>query len=469
MIVTDITAGAHHPASTHKRCKVSKQTQPPKGFRDFLPSDFRARDFLKKTISATYEQFGYHPIDTPVVEDTSVLLGKGGGENEKLMFMILKRGDKMKAAIDSCRWHELADMGLRFDLTVPLARFMAAHSAELPPVFKRYQIAPVWRADRPQHGRFREFYQCDIDIVGSDSMLAEADVILATATCLARLGFSGLELRLNNRPLVSLLLKAFGLEDGNIGDACRALDKIDKIGIDGAIGEMRQNGISGEICTLAHDFYAATAEAANLEKIEKMAALTGTPGALLTTQLREIVLACDGMGGLDLVVDPFLVRGMDYYTGPIFEVRAPGVPFTLAGGGRYDGLIGAFSGRQIPATGFSIGFERILVLMKERGMLPDFASTGAVAICSDGTAPTIEIMKTASAIRANGHTVDVLVRKAPLGKLLQDAENSGAKIAIIIRDKSGAVEYEIRDLNNRSSEKTGFDMLPDMVESLLGR
>ncbi len=435
-----------------------------------MPDDFKAREYLKRIISETYEQYGYQPIDTPVVENVDVLEGKGGGENEKLMFKVLKRGNKLSKAIGAQDWARLADMGLRFDLTVPFARFVAAHLNELPPVFKRYHIAPVWRADRPQFGRFREFVQCDVDVIGSDSMMAEADVICATATCLKRIGFGeGLTLRINNRPLAPLLLGAMGLPENLLGEGCRLVDKLDKLGIGGVCEELQKTGASGETAQNLSAFYKST-EAANSEgRIAAMReAVSGEDADALIGRIEEILDLCEGVAEIDIVFDPFLVRGMDYYTGPIFEITHPDVGFSLAGGGRYDRLVGMFCGnRDIPATGFSIGFERILVLMKERGMLPENQSGIDVVVCADGTGVSGRALIAAGeTLRAKKLKVDVALTGGTVGKTMQLAQKRSAAFGVILRagDPDNA---EVRELDTRRSETMSIGAAAETIAGKL--
>lgn len=434
------------------------KVQPPKGFRDLLPDDFQAREYLKRIISDTYEQYGYQPIDTPVVENVEVLEGKGGGENEKLMFKVLKRGQKLSKAISAQNWKQLADMGLRFDLTVPLARFVAANLNELPPVFKRYHIAPVWRADRPQFGRFREFVQCDVDVIGSGSMMAEADVICATAACLKRIGFTeGLTLRINNRPLAPMLLGAMDLPEGQLAEGCRIVDKLDKIGIDGVLAELKKNGAPEEAARRLGDFYQAAETADSAGRIALLRdVVEGGRARELIDQIDEILELCADAAQIDIVFDPFLVRGMDYYTGPIFEITHPDAGFSLAGGGRYDKLVGMFCGnRDIPATGFSIGFERILVLMKERGMLPENQYGVDVMVCADGDVAGRALIEAGEKIRAEGLRVDVALSGGKLGKLLQQAEKQSARFGVILK-ADDPDNVEIRELATRESTTTGL-------------
>jgi len=445
------------------------EARPPKGFRDLLPEDFYAREYLKRIISATYEQFGFVPIDTPVMENTEVLLGKGGGENEKLMFKILKRGRKLTKAIAAEKWDELSDMGLRYDLTVPLARFVAANRNELPPVFKRYQISPVWRADRPQFGRYREFVQCDVDVIGTESMAAEADAICATTTCLARIGFKDMTLHLNARPLVSMLVRKMGVPDAAVEPTLTALDKIDRLGIDGAIDEAGAAGAPGDACGKIKKFYEDVEKLDSAARLDLVDSTCGGDAAGHTASLREIIDICPPLEETSILVDPFLVRGMDYYTGPIFEIRLPGASFSIAGGGRYDELVGSLSGGgSFPATGFSIGFERILVLMKENDMLPEGTGGLDAVICPDGGGGEKEMMALAGKLRDGGLKVDVSLAGLSVGKTMQEAERRKAKYGVIVTPGSPE-SVAVRDISTRETHDVNTGELLSWMKKNLGK
>src|SRR5215475_7250404 len=306
--------------------------------------------------------FGFEGMDTPAMENLQVFLGKGGGENEKLMFRVLKRGAELERAVAASRG-ELADLALRFDLTVPLARYYATHRGALPAVFKRYQIGPAWRAERAQHGRFREFVQCDADVLGSASMAVEAEVILAATTALAKLGFEGLVVRLNSRPLLALLVQSSGVPEEHVGAAFIAIDKLDKETPDAVRAELVGKGVPAAAVSALLDFHARSRTAASEELLREVEDHAGSAGAGLVTQLREVLGLTPPLPSGRLVFDPFLARGMDYYTGPIFEIAAAGVPFSLGGGGRFDELVERLAGARVPACGCSLGFERIYAVM----------------------------------------------------------------------------------------------------------
>lgn len=362
--------------------------------RDFLPADVRKREYVIGIIKEVYESYGFEPLETPAVENLETLMGKYGEEGNQLIFRILKRGEKLvQSAVfspsesgRSYNLDELSDLALRYDLTVPLARVVAHHRNELPKFFKRYQIQPVWRADRPARGRFREFYQCDVDAIGSTSTAIEAEIISAACDILERLGFSDYEVRLNHRQILTQLVADAGID--NETDALVALDKLDKVGSKGVKDELISRGISED----SADRF-----------------LTTVAGGATNGQLDEILHFC---GGRPVRIDASLARGLSYYTGAIMEIVLTDGDFkgSIGGGGRYDGLIGMFSKEQIPACGFSLGLERILVVMEERGMFPPeiAESTPAdvmVTIFSDET--IAGSLKLAAELRNRGLRVTV--------------------------------------------------------------
>jgi histidyl-tRNA synthetase len=369
-------------------------TQPARGMRDFLPDDVRRREYVVRIIKDVYDRYGFEPLETPAAENIETLLGKYGEEGSKLIFKILKRGD-----------HEAsgeADLALRYDLTVPLARVVAEYQSRLPRVFKRYQIQPVWRADRPARGRFREFYQCDIDTIGSTSPVAEAEQIAAASEILIALGFEDFVIRVNHRKFLAAWLRQVPVPDDRHADVLITIDKVDKIGRDGVAKELADKQYSAEqIAGITRwiganhppewvDSAAAQFEPGadtGLENLRTIVQLTGTTAA--RGRLR---------------VDPALARGLGYYTGAIMEVNVKDLPGSIAAGGRYDNLIGAFSGGDIPACGFSLGLERILVVMQERGMFPAAVENTSVdvvvAALEEAAQPAA--METAAELRRSG-------------------------------------------------------------------
>jgi histidyl-tRNA synthetase len=340
---------------------MASQVNPPRGMRDFLPSEKAHRDRVLDAIRATYREHGFDEIETPVMEDSGRLNSGLGGDNEKLAFGILKRGlgrddfEKAESTLD------LIDMGLRFDLTVPLARFYATHRGELPAVFRSIQAAPVWRAERPQKGRYRQFVQCDIDIIGEGGLVAEVELIAATLATLDAIGLEGATVRINDRRILTSMLEIFGFEPDSYDSALITIDKMDKVGQQGVLAELAEKGLPTE--ALAEFF--ARPMTMELVSFSERAIQKFTPEGIAIAPVKDLATIGDSLGELAqrLTFDPFLVRGMGYYTGTIFEVAHPSVDYSLGGGGRYDGMIGRFLGTDVAAVGFSLGFERIVDLV----------------------------------------------------------------------------------------------------------
>lgn len=339
--------------------------KPVTGMKDVLPAEMQIRDYVMNVIKENYRKFGFTPIETPCVETIGNLCSKQGGENEKLIFKIMKRGDKLNLA-EAKEEGDLVDSGLRYDLTLPLARYYSNNAANLPAPFKALQMGNVWRADRPQKGRFRQFMQCDIDILGEPSNLAEIELILATTTTLGKLGFSNFKVRINERRILKAMASYAGFAEEELDTVFIILDKMDKIGMDGVAEDLTANGFSQE----AVDKYMALFE--GIEKAEDGIAYLGeTLGDYLEEEvvknLSEIKASVSATVDTNFTIefDPTLVRGMSYYTGTIFEIEMPEFGSSVAGGGRYDKMIGRFTGNDVPACGFSIGFERIITIMMD--------------------------------------------------------------------------------------------------------
>ena len=426
--------------------KVS--TKPPSGMRDFLPADIARRRHVTGIVREVYEGHGFVPLETPSIENLSTLLGKYGDEGDQLLFRLLHRRDALTRRVDkaaaenrSVTEADLADQGLRYDLTVPLARVVAQYG-ELPRFFRRYQIQPVWRADRPARGRYREFYQCDVDVVGTTSQLAEADVCSAVATALERLGFTDFTIRLNHRELLRSLIRAAGIDDELESTALVAVDKLDKIGRDGVLEELTGRAISKDSATRLLEILAppestnaAAADNAGRNRAT-LAHLAGCglddSGQQAVAALEELLALCaETVAGDHLVLAPELARGLSYYTGPIFEIAVPDLAGSLGGGGRYDGLIGMFGRKQIPAVGFSLGLERIILVMTEREMYPDLGIGAELMLCWMNV-DRHRLMGVATRLRAQGLRVEVFPDKAKLGKQLQYADAIGADFAAIV-------------------------------------
>lgn len=346
--------------------------KPVTGMKDIMPAEMQLRDYVIGVIKETYGKFGFTSIETPCVENIANLSSKQGGENEKLIFKILKRGEKLN--LETAKGEEdLVDGGLRYDLTVPLVRYYSNHANELPSPFKALQMGNVWRADRPQKGRYRQFMQCDIDILGEPSNLAEIELILATTTTLGKLGFRGFQIRINERRILKAMAAYSGFPEESYDQVFIILDKMDKIGLDGVAAELKGNGFGEESVEKYMELFQGMEEAENglvylTEKLE------GTLDAEVGQSLKEIIASVKATKAseFEIVFDPTLVRGMSYYTGTIFEIAMPEFGGSCGGGGRYDKMVGRFTGKDVPACGFSIGFERIILIMMENGFLiPD--------------------------------------------------------------------------------------------------
>lgn len=341
--------------------------KPVTGMRDILPEEMQIRNYVIGVIRETYGRFGFHSIETPCVENIANLTNKQGGDNEKLIFKILKRGEKLNVA-EATTEESVVDSGLRYDLTVPLVRYYSNNAANLPAPFKALQMGNVWRADRPQRGRYRQFMQCDIDILGEPSNLAEIELILATTTTLGRLGFQNFEIRINDRQILKAMAAYSGFPEDAYDSVFITLDKMDKIGLDGVEQELLEKGFAKEGVERYLTLYR------ELEKQENgvaylAEALAGVLEPSVVEGLQEIIDSVSATKAADfkLVFDATLVRGMSYYTGTIFEVALPGLGISCGGGGRYDKMVGKFTGNDVPACGFSIGFERIVLLLVENG------------------------------------------------------------------------------------------------------
>jgi histidyl-tRNA synthetase len=414
---------------------LMSKTQPARGMRDFLPADVRKRNYVINIIREVYESYGFEPLETPAVENLETLTGKYGEEGNQLIFKILKRGEKLDP-----NDKELADLALRYDLTVPLARVVANYKNELPKFFKRYQIQPVWRADRPARGRFREFYQCDVDAIGSSSMIVEAELIAAVSEILTRLGFNDFVIRINHRKVLTGLLELAGVTPEKQTDALVSLDKLDKIGSEGVLKELINRDIPDDVSKdLVNSFNSLT----NLSKgtnfvSENTVIKNGEINSIFLRRLKQFLGDSVSLtGGIEhikkilgliefngtsnsVVIDPSLARGLSYYTGAIFEIVLTNGDFagSIGGGGRYDGLIGMFGKEKIPACGFSLGLERILVVMNERGMFPpELETTSADVLVTIWSEDSIGAsLKLADELRKAGLRALVYSEADKLGK-----------------------------------------------------
>ena len=341
--------------------------KPVTGMKDILPAEMQLRDYVIGVIKETYAKFGFTSIETPCVENIANLSSRQGGENEKLIFKILKRGEKLN--LETAKEEaDLVDGGLRYDLTVPLVRYYSNHANELPSPFKALQIGNVWRADHPQKGRFRQFMQCDIDILGEPTNLAEIELILATTTTLGRLGFKGFQIRINERRILKAMAAYSGFEEDDYDQVFITLDKMDKIGLEGVRAELEKCGFPAQSIEKYLELFRGM-EAAKDRLAYLADRLQGTLDAEVGQSLEEIIASVRATKAseFEIVFDPTLVRGMSYYTGTIFEIAMPEFGASCGGGGRYDKMVGRFTGKDVPACGFSIGFERIILIMMENG------------------------------------------------------------------------------------------------------
>ncbi|WP_028244882.1 histidine--tRNA ligase [Pseudoclavibacter soli] len=412
---------------------MAQQITPPRGMRDFLPAEKARRERVLATILDTYRQHGFTQIETPVLEDLSRLTSGLGGDNEKLAFRVLRRGltpERLREAADTGDEKVLADLGLRFDLTVPLARYYASHHAELPKVFRAIQTGPVWRAERPQKGRYRQFVQCDIDILGEPSVLAELELITATSAALARLGLTGATIRVNDRGILDAVLADAGFAAADTSRVLISIDKLDKIGAAGVLAELAEAGLAAQAERLG--VFLQRVEQTGLQSLGEagIAELLGdieAPAAVenLVTIARAVAQSsqADPASAPTLVFDPTLVRGMGYYTGTIFEISHPESGSSIGGGGRYDGMIGRFLGTDVPAAGFSIGFERIIDLVDEGA---DEVPGGLVLLADRAALPEHLIAVKAQALATGQHArVDVVAEPKKVGRLLDELAAQG--------------------------------------------
>ncbi len=381
--------------------------KPVTGMKDILPEEMEIRDYVISVIKETYGSFGFTSMETPAVEHLENLNCKAGGENEKLIFKILKRGEKLKLE-GEIREEDLTDGGLRYDLTVPLVRYYAAHSGDLPTPFKALQMGNVWRADSPQRGRYRQFMQCDIDILGEASNLAEIELILATTTTLGKLGFQDFQIRINDRQILKAMAAYSGFAEESCDEVFIILDKMDKIGAEGVKAELLRAGYGEAVVEKYLGLFEETEKAGDKAAFvtEKLA---GYLSEEVSTGFREILDSVNALKGdfFELVFDPTLVRGMSYYTGTIFEIAMPQFGGSCGGGGRYDKMVGKFTGKDVPACGFSIGFERIILLLLESGFkVPGTAEKTAYLIEKGISAEVMtQVMKQAQTEREKGKKV----------------------------------------------------------------
>ena len=399
---------------------MAKDINPPRGMRDFLPAEKAKRESVLGVIRGVYRSFGFQEVETPALENLDRLTSGQGGDNEKLAYRVMKRGAELDSALESLESSDqLADLGLRFDLTVPLTRFYATNRASLPSVFKAIQMGPVWRAERPQKGRYRQFIQCDIDIIGDDSVLAEIELLTASLAALDAIGLESSVIRVNHRLLLAEVLDGLGVAEADRSSAMIIIDKLDKIEISGVVTELTERfgeGVGNSAKTW----------------------LEGISTSSVPSVLEPLFEAV----GSRLRFDPTLVRGMGYYTGTIFEIELPGTGSAIGGGGRYDGMVGRWLGTDVPAVGISIGFERVVELVE--GVVP---SAGVVLVLEDGSLDCIKKgLSFQKELIAKGSLVRLEVRPKKLNILLDSLQSAGfSEFALV---NSNTTVLELRAIGN---------------------
>lgn len=398
---------------------MALKKKPVTGMKDILPAEMQVREYVTSLIRETYSGFGFSSIETPCVEHIENLSSKQGGDNEKLIFKILRRGEKLN--LETAREEsDLVDSGLRYDLTVPLSRYYSNNAANLPTPFKALQMGSVWRADRPQKGRFRQFVQCDIDILGDPTRLAEIELILATTTLLGKIGFKGYSVRINDRNILKGMAAFCGFEEKDFDQVFIILDKMDKIGMEGVERELEETGFNQEMVKKYLGLFenitpdsagvrglgGTLKEVMNPEKAENLAAIMDSVKGISTSQFH-------------IVFDPTLVRGMSYYTGTIFEIQVEGFPGSVGGGGRYDQMIGKFTGMDTPACGFSIGFERIITILMDEGFTVPGSERKAAFLIEKGVDDAVMNSAIREAMEERAKGVTVLVSQMNKNKKFQ--------------------------------------------------
>jgi len=399
---------------------MAKDINPPRGMRDFLPAEKAKRESVLGVIRGVYRSFGFQEVETPALENLDRLTSGQGGDNEKLAYRVMKRGAELDSALESLdSSDQLADLGLRFDLTVPLTRFYATNRASLPSVFKAIQMGPVWRAERPQKGRYRQFIQCDIDIIGDDSVLAEIELLTASLAALDAIGLENSVIRVNHRLLLAEVLDGLGVAEADRSSAMIIIDKLDKIEISGVVTELTERFGEG---------------VGNSAKTWLEGISTSSVPAVLEPLFEAV--------GSRLRFDPTLVRGMGYYTGTIFEIELPGTGSAIGGGGRYDGMVGRWLGTDVPAVGISIGFERVVELVE--GVV---SSAGVVLVLEDGSLDCIKKgLSFQKELIANGSLVRLEVRPKKLNILLDSLQSAGfSEFALV---NSNTTVLELRAIGN---------------------
>ncbi|WP_338378354.1 histidine--tRNA ligase [uncultured Flavobacterium sp.] len=456
---------------------MSKKPSIPKGTRDFSPAEVAKRNYIFSIIKSNFEKFGFQPIETPSFENSDTLMGKYGEEGDRLIFKILNSGDFLAKADETLLndknslklTSQISEKALRYDLTVPFARYVVQHQNEIEFPFKRYQIQPVWRADRPQKGRFREFFQCDADVVGSTSLWQEVELVQLYDAVFSQLGLKGTTIKINNRKILSGIAEVIGASDKLI-DFTVALDKLDKIGEDGVKKEMLEKGISDEAIVKVQPLFNFTGTIN--EKIAKLSNLLssseeGKKGVeelqFICTTIQEL-----GLQSASLDLDVTLARGLNYYTGAIFEVAAPKevAMGSIGGGGRYDDLTGIFGLKNMSGVGISFGLDRIALVIEELNLFPETVlATSKAMFINFGDKEALYSMKAITKLRANDIKVELYPDNAKIGKQFQHADKRGIPFAVLVGDEEmSKQEYTLKNLATGAQQKVDLATLVTLLQ-----
>ncbi len=452
----------------------------PKGTRDFSPAEVAKRNYIIQTIKKHFETFGFMPIETPSFENSETLMGKYGDEGDRLIFKILNSGDFI-SKVDDVTYSsknsvsltpKISEKALRYDLTVPFARYVVMHQNEIDFPFKRYQIQPVWRADRPQKGRFREFYQCDADVVGANGLLQEVEFVQLYDAVFADLGLKGTTIKINNRKILSGIAEVIGAKHLLV-DFTVALDKLDKIGEEKVKAEMLEKGISEAAITKAQPLFEMTGTAAEqLEKLKSILAESEV-GMLGVSELEEIITTVDilGLQSAKLQLDVTLARGLNYYTGAIFEVAAPeGIQMgSIGGGGRYDDLTGIFGLKDVSGVGISFGLDRIYLVLEELNLFPDSLDTSLDVLCLNfGKQEGLASLKLVSALRKAGLRADLYPTDAKMQKQFKYADKRGVPYTILLGEQELANgNFVVKNMTTGDQQAYSLDDAASFAESII--
>ncbi|MBU2946070.1 histidine--tRNA ligase [Zobellia uliginosa] len=458
---------------------MAKKPSIPKGTRDFTPSEVIKRNYIFDIVKKHFQTFGFQPIETPSFENSDTLMGKYGDEGDRLIFKILNSGDylsKVDEALYSSKdsnslTSKISEKALRYDLTVPFARYVVMHQNEIDFPFKRYQIQPVWRADRPQKGRFREFYQCDADVVGSDSLLQEIEFVQLYDAVFTDLKLDGVNIKMNNRKILSGIAEVIGAQDLLI-DFTVALDKLDKIGEDGVKKEMAERGLTAEAIAKVEPLFSLSGS--NLEQLESLKELlkdseTGSKGV---EELTFIVRTIQEMGlqSAKLSIDVTLARGLNYYTGAIFEVGAPEEVKmgSIGGGGRYDDLTGIFGLKNVSGVGISFGLDRIYLVLEELNLFPEAIDQSLQVLCVNfGEKESIAALKLVNELRKAGIKADVYPSSTKMQKQMKYANNRNVSYVVLIGEQElESNSFVVKNMTEGSQKEYSLHTVADFVASL---